>query len=335
MSLIGTLNLAGNALAVQQAALQTTSNNVANAGNTDYTRETANLSPGADQQLSNGTFVGTGVDLTSITRQIDTALQQRINGATSDASAASTSSNYLGQVESTLNALGDSNLSTQLSGFFNSWSSLANDPTNEGDRQVVVQDGESLASYIQGLGSQLGDLQTTVNTSIATQATQADTLATTIAKLNGQIVTIEQGAAGSANDLEDQRDAALKQLSQIVDIKSIAQPDGSVDVYVGSQPLVSGTTSNGVGVKQEDVNGETRNVVTFKNDNGNMVITSGSPRGVEQQRRRHRQHGRSVEQHHEQSDLRSERRPFLRPGHRRVHHADRHECRRRHDRRAE
>ncbi|MBV8779805.1 MAG: hypothetical protein JO353_00275, partial [Phycisphaerae bacterium] len=172
MSLIGTLNLASNALAVQQAALQTTSNNVANAGNTDYTRQTAHLTPGTDQEYSNGIFIGTGVNLNSITRQIDEALQQRIDGAASDSSAASTSSNYLGQIESTLNALGDQNLSTQLSTFFKSWSSLANNPTDMGNRQVVVQDGGSLASYIQGLGGQLGQLGATVNNDIASQATQ-------------------------------------------------------------------------------------------------------------------------------------------------------------------
>jgi flagellar hook-associated protein 1 FlgK len=282
MSLIGTLNLAGNALAVQQAALQTTSNNISNAGNANYTRETANLTPGVDQQLQPGVSIGTGVDLTSITRQIDQALQSRINSATADSSSASTSSNYLGQVQSTLNALGadGSTLSSQLSTFFNGWSSLANNPTDDGARQVVVQNGVELASYIQTLGSQLTALQSTVNTTVANQATSADTLASDIATLNGQIVTAQSGAAGTANSLLDQRDADVLQLSQLMNVQTVAQPDGTVNVYVGSEPLVTGTTSNGVAVKQQSVNGEVQNVIVFKSSNSNIQITSGSIAGL-------------------------------------------------------
>jgi flagellar hook-associated protein 1 FlgK len=281
MSLVGTLNLAGNALAVQQAALQTSSNNISNAGNANYTRQVANLSPAPDQQLQPGVSIGTGVDLTSISRQIDQALQSRINSATSDSSSASASSNYLGQVQSTINALsGGSTLSSELSTFFNGWSSLANDPTDDGARQVVVQNGVALASYIQTLGGQLTSLQSTVNTTVANQANSADALATDIANLNGQIVTAQGGATGTANNLLDERDADVLQLSQFMNVQTVAQPDGTVNVYVGSEPLVTGTTSNGITVKQQSVNGQVQNVVAFKSDNSNIPITSGSIAGL-------------------------------------------------------
>jgi flagellar hook-associated protein 1 FlgK len=281
MSLVGTLNLAGNALAVQQAALQTTSNNISNAGNANYTREVANITPAPDQQYQPGVEIGTGVDLTSISRQIDEALQSRINSANSDSSSASTSSNYLGQVQTTLNALSTSgNLSSELSTFFNGWSSLANDPTDDGARQVVVQNGVALASYIQTLGSQLGDLQSTVNDTVANQASSADTLATDIATLNGQIVAAQSGATGTANSLLDERDADLLQLSQYMNVQTVNQPDGTVNVYVGSEPLVTGTTSNGVTVKQASVDGQVQNVIAFKASGSNMQITSGSIAGL-------------------------------------------------------
>jgi flagellar hook-associated protein 1 FlgK len=278
MSLIGTLNTAGNALAVQQAALQTSNNNISNAGNANYSREVANLAPAQDVQIQPGVSLGTGVDLTSISRQIDEALQQRINSATSDSSSSSTLSNYLGQVQSAVNALGTNGatLSSQLSTFFNGWSSLANTPTDNGARQVVVQNGVALASYIQSLGTQLSGLQSTVNTTVVSQAQNADALATDIAKLNGQIVTAQAGATGTANALLDQRDADVLQLSQFVNVQTVTQPDGSMDVYVGSEPLVAGSTSNGITTQQQSVNGQVQNVVVFKNGNGNIPITSGS-----------------------------------------------------------
>jgi flagellar hook-associated protein 1 FlgK len=229
-------------------------------------------------QIQPGVSLGTGVDLTSISRQIDEALQQRINSATSDSSSSSTLSNYLGQVQSAVNALGTNGatLSSQLSTFFNGWSSLANTPTDNGARQVVVQNGVALASYIQSLGTQLSGLQSTVNTTVVSQAQNADALATDIAKLNGQIVTAQAGATGTANALLDQRDADVLQLSQFVNVQTVTQPDGSMDVYVGSEPLVAGSTSNGITTQQQSVNGQVQNVVVFKNGNGNIPITSGS-----------------------------------------------------------
>ena len=74
MSLLGALQVGKSALAVQQAALQVTGNNIANAGNADYTRQVANLAPSRDQQLQPGMFIVTGVDLTGIKRQIDEGL---------------------------------------------------------------------------------------------------------------------------------------------------------------------------------------------------------------------------------------------------------------------
>src|SRR4051794_30200624 len=110
MSLIGALNLGKNALAVQQAALQVTGNNIANAGNADYTRQTAGISPAEDQKLAPGIFIGTGVNLTSVQRQIDEALQGRIRASTSDSEAADQMQQWLGRIEASFNELSDDDL---------------------------------------------------------------------------------------------------------------------------------------------------------------------------------------------------------------------------------
>ena len=78
MSLIGALNAGASGLAASQASIQTTGNNISNSGNADYVREVANQSPSDDQQISQGIFVGTGVTLTSVQRQVDEALDSRL-----------------------------------------------------------------------------------------------------------------------------------------------------------------------------------------------------------------------------------------------------------------
>jgi flagellar hook-associated protein 1 FlgK len=227
MSLIGALDAGQSALAVAQAGLQVTGNNIANAGNADYTREIAQTNPAVEQQLQPGIFLGTGVDLTNIQRQVDDALNGRLRSSMSDSAAANTNQQWLTQVQSTLNALSGQDLSSQMTTFFNNWSSLANNPTDNGQRQVVLQNGASLASYVNGLQGQLGQLQQNINQELQGQASAANGLASQIATLNRQIVVTEGGTSGQANGLRDQRDAVLKQLSQLMNVTSLQQPDGT------------------------------------------------------------------------------------------------------------
>src|SRR3954464_6642738 len=163
MSLIGALNIGKSAMSVSQAAIQTTGNRMANAGNADYTRQVSKTSPSKDQQIMPGIFVGTGIDLTAIQRQIDESLEGRIRGSVSDDEAANVTQQWLGRVESVFNELSDQDLSTQLSTFFNSWSDLANKPQDIGLRQVVIQNGSSLAQSVQDLNGQLDSLQDDVD----------------------------------------------------------------------------------------------------------------------------------------------------------------------------
>jgi flagellar hook-associated protein 1 FlgK len=275
MSLIGALNLGSSAIAVQQAALQVTGNNIANAGNADYTRETSNISPSPDQQVSPGIFVGTGVNLTSIQRQINDSLEARLRSSDSDSQAAQTSQDFLSRVESTFNALGDNNLSSQMSKFFGDWSNLASTPQDIGLRQVVLQDGDGLAQTFNQASTSLSQIQSDVQTQLTGQANAANGLADQVAQLNGQIATAEGGGSGQDNTLRDQRDAVLKKLANLVDIKTVPQDNGTTNVYVGSVPLVIGTTNEGIAVKQDLVNGKPQDSLVFKSNNGPMNATSG------------------------------------------------------------
>ncbi|HEY8666721.1 MAG TPA: flagellar basal body protein, partial [Tepidisphaeraceae bacterium] len=194
MSLIGALNIGKTALSAQQAALQVTGNNIANAGNADFTRQVTSMSPVKDQQIQPGIFMGAGVDLTGIQRQIDEALQGRLRNSASDAESADTTQQWLGRVEAVFNELGDEDLSTQMSKFFNGWSDLANKPQDIGLRQVVLQNGDSLAKQMQSVRKSLGDLQNDVDSRLTALTNNADQLAEQVAKLNGQIVTAEGGS---------------------------------------------------------------------------------------------------------------------------------------------
>ena len=73
----------------------------------------------------------------------------------------------------------------------------------------------------------------------------------------------------------DQRDSILNKLSSMMNIQTVNQPDGSVNVYVGSEPLVIAGNSSGVAVQTKTVNDEQVSTVVFASDNDPMALTSG------------------------------------------------------------
>lgn len=274
MSLVSALQTGATALAVQQAAIQVTGNNISNAGNADYSRQNTVLSPAGDHQVQPGMFIGTGVNLVAVQRNVDDALLSRLRSSLSDNSSATASQNWMGRIESVFNALGSNDLSSQMNTFFNSWSNLANNPQDMSLRQVVLQDGSALASQFQDLRSQISSLQTDLTNRQTALAQNADSLAQQIADLNGQITLAEGGTGGTANSLRDQRDAALKQLSQLMDIQTV-QHGSNIDVYVGSEPLVAGTQNYGVVVGSIMTNGQSISTVSFRYNGAPINVTSG------------------------------------------------------------
>ena len=276
MSLLGALSLGGSSLAAQQTGLQVTGNNIANAGTVGYSRQSVDLTPGASNQIANGQYLGTGVTVEAIQRQANEAINSSLRDATSDQSASQTLDSLLSQVQSTFGTLNDGDLSAQMSNFFNSFSTLANNPGNSAQQSVVVQAGVSLANYMQSLRSQLSSIGSTAQQQVSSLVTQANSLSQSIADVNKQIASSNAGANGTDNNLLDQRDQDLSQLSQIMNIHAITQADGTVNVLVGSMPLVQGNVSRGVSSKQvTDASGNSTTQITFANNGDGMAVSGG------------------------------------------------------------
>lgn len=274
MGLTSSLQIGRSALTASQVALQVTGNNFANASTPGYSRQIVNLAPYIDGRQG-GYFLGRGVGVTGINRQVDQALQARLWSGTSAEQFAATASNTLAQVEATLNELTDNDLSSGLQAFFDSWSELANSPNQDGARSLVIQQGRTLASQMRSLRSDLTTMKRQVDGQLGASVQQADNLLTQIADLNTAIVQAE-GGSGQANDLRDQRDSLVGQLSQLMDVSVVEQPSGSLDVLVGSTPVVLAGQSRGIELHRETIGGEVQLSVTVKNDTTQLSIGSGS-----------------------------------------------------------
>lgn len=274
------LQIGRSALTTYQSALQVTGNNVANAGNPDYTRQTAELSAIQGGPLPEGMRPGAGVALTALRRHIDEALESRLRAAIGDAESAVAGRELLLGVETLFDEFGGGGLSAKFLDFFNDLEEIANDPTDSGLREVVISDGVVLADAMRSLRSDLIGLVNAYADEVAALVEQADNLAKQIAELNSEINQAEAGSQSGASALRDQRDAALRGLSEIIDVTVRIQPNGMVNVYVGSETLVTGAISRGL-IAVEELDGEFRSMtVRFADSNSQVTPAGGRLQGL-------------------------------------------------------
>lgn len=284
MSLSGSLQIGRSALSASQLALQVVGNNLANAATPGYSRQVARLtSDGGGVDASNGIALGRGVKVTSVRRQIDSALETRLQDAISREQGASVDQRVLSQVESILNELSGTDLSTELGRFFDAFSELANNPTASETRSIAVEQGASLSSFVRALRNDLRNSRDQIDSQLASSTARANDIIAEIAGLNIEISTSELGQ-GSANDLRDRRDRLVGELSELMEISTVEGPSGGVDVYVGSTPVVLANTSRGVEYYEDPTTGDVRVQVRVTATQEPLSVTSGSIGALLEQR---------------------------------------------------
>jgi flagellar hook-associated protein 1 FlgK len=226
------------ALQAFQAAINTTSNNIANASTPGYDVETANLTEAVPQ--SNGTAtIGSGVEVSGISRAFSQAATNQLNTSQSTLASLTAVQNYTTQIDNDFGTnLGG--LSTAIQTFYSAASTVADNPTSTAARQALLNDAQGVATSFQSAGTQLNELNSDVNSRITTDVQQINSISTAIAKLNQQIESSTAQAGGQVpNELLDQRDQQISSLSQLVGVTTTTQADGAVNVFIGNgQPLV-------------------------------------------------------------------------------------------------
>lgn len=269
-----------NALISYQGALQVVGNNVSNAGNADYARQSAQLAAVVGTSLGPGLLPGAGVALSGLKRHVDESIENRLRAATGDVESAAAEREALARVEAFFDDLSGAGISQALTGFFNALSDVQNAPDDLAIRAVAISQGESLAGSLRKARRDLFDLGLDLNGQIRTAATEGDRLAGEIADLNAEIAALEAGGKGKANALRDRRDALLRELSQLFDVIIREQPSGAINVYVGSEPLIQGGASRGL-TTADDVDGEfVRTYVRFADTNARVNVAGGLIEGL-------------------------------------------------------
>jgi len=227
-----------SALQAFQAAINVTSNNIANASTPGYDVETANLTE-AVPQADGVSTVGAGVQVAGITRAYSQAATTQLNTSQSTLAQLTATQNYTTEIDNDFGTnLGG--LSTAIQNFYSAASTVANDPTSTAARQALLNDAQGVAGSFQSASGQLNALNSDVNSRITADVTQINSISAAIANLNQQIEGATAQSGGQApNELLDQRDQQISNLSQLVGVTTTTQTDGAINVFVGNgQPLV-------------------------------------------------------------------------------------------------
>ena len=224
--------------------MDVTGHNLANVDTPGYSRQVASFQDnGAYQYWDHGNFsLGQGVSISQINRVRDAYLEQAHNGTSSDLGKASVYSDGLGRIDDIYGEPSNSGISAGIDKLFNSFSGLASDPSGAAAKAGVKSAGQDLADGIRSRWADMDQLSKQAQDQISTTTSQINDLAATIAKLNQQIVVTSVN--GAPNDLMDQRDSAVNQLSQLVDIHTTKTSNGSIAISAGGFGLVDGDHAN-------------------------------------------------------------------------------------------
>ncbi len=218
-------------LYTQQSALYTTGHNISNANTLGYSRQRVNMEATAGYPgvgLNAGTmpgFLGTGVQAGSITRIRDSFTDHQFRQESTKLGYWESQSKAIEQMEDVLNEPSHYGLQKSLSEFWQSLQDLATNPSESGARAVAVRKGEAVADSFNYMHKSLTEIQTNLGTEIGHTTTEINSLLNQIAKVNEQIKTVEPNGY-IPNDLYDQRDLLLDDLSELVPIEVSYESSG-------------------------------------------------------------------------------------------------------------
>lgn len=220
------LQIGYSGLTAYQAALNTTGNNIANTETKGYSRQVTNQT--AAQALRTYTtygMAGAGTTVTSIEQIRNTYYDIKYRSAATSVGEYNVKSEYNAQIENLFNDDGETILgfSTLYDRFFKSMEDLQNDPSETSVRTNFVSQAKALCEYFNSTSDNLRKIQTDANDQIRTVVDQINSLGAKIANINHQINIIELKGT-TANELRDQRNQLVDELSQYVDVTVMEDP---------------------------------------------------------------------------------------------------------------
>jgi flagellar hook-associated protein 1 len=278
------IELGKSALLAQELAMSTTGHNIANVNTPGYSRQRANLAaalplnlPDANRACLPGQ-IGSGVEVSFMSRARDMLLEGKIQEETSTLGTADAMQQYFSRIEDVLQEPSDSSLGSAMDAFFAAWHDVSANPEDMAVRATLVSAGQRLTYLLNTKDAALAGQQQQADVQIRTAAAQINALGAQIRDVN---VRINQslGVETQPNDLMDVRDDLLAQLSKLAGVQTHVQPNGLAEVTIGGHTLVQDSVFVPVTVTNDPLNGGFA-LLTWSDDASAVNISDGEIAGL-------------------------------------------------------
>ncbi len=248
------LQIGKSGIFTQRKAMEVTSHNIANANTEGYSRQRAVIEANRPYMITSlhtpvvPGQVGTGSVVAKIQQFRDEFIDAKITKETSTLEYKNAADDLMKQIEAIINEPGTATLRDQLDKYWAAWEDLANDASNTALRRNLVEETNTLVSTFQEIDSQLRRLQGSptwcsqgsIENQIQDTVTEINSLAHTIANLNEQIGRSETNV-NVANDLRDQRQKALEDLAELINVEFHYDEKEFLTINCGNHTLVQNT----------------------------------------------------------------------------------------------
>ena len=235
----GIYSIGVSGLLAAQAGLVTTGHNIANASTEGYHRQSIHQSTAIPLATGSG-FFGQGTQVDTVLRAYSGFVENQLVDAQAQANYYTTYHAQLSRIDNIV-ADNTAGLSPALQDFFSAAQGVAADPSSIPSRQLMLSAGAALTARFNTLAARFDEVRSGVDAQLTTKVGEINSYAQQIAALNGRIVAQQQVPTQPPNDLLDQRDLLVSQLNGLIGTTTVAQGDGSVNLFIGNgQTLVLG-----------------------------------------------------------------------------------------------
>ena len=229
-----------SALLAAKQALDTVGNNIANVNTDGYSRQRTSIISAGGQEFGNG-FVGLGVKVEDVTRVYNEFAFLDLQGNTSNNSY---NKNFFESVDRVDQVISDQDtaITNSLASYFSALNTVSDNPNSLESRNNLLQVSQNMTSTFNRLYDQLDIQYRSLNDDVENIAKEMTVLAKNLAEVNGQIqLAWGDGSKSLPNDLLDQRDRIVLELSEFTSVSTVELDNGMINLFIGTgQPLVLG-----------------------------------------------------------------------------------------------
>ena len=292
MGLISTLNTGYSGLNVNQGAIATTSNNISNASNPDYTRQRTQIVSASSIHAPNGD-IGMGAKVETVVRIKNDFLFSRYENANKDLSYFNTLQQNINEIANYFPDVKDVGLNKDIQEYYNAWSEFANNPNDNALKVNLASKTQILTNTIKSTREKIDTLNKSIDEQIKIHTDEVNDLVKEIANLNKEINKVEANDINHANELRDKRDKSEKRLVELTGatvtkngLQSMGLTEANVADYeenyvinLGGYPLIDNSTYHSLNLEANPKSKDNFTSILFqKQDYSTVDITKNIPK---------------------------------------------------------